>query len=35
MTLFMKQNQTHRFREQTYGCQGGVKWGREGLGVWD
>ena len=30
----MKQKQTHRHREQTYGCQGGGGWG-DGLGVWD
>ena len=24
MNLFMKQKQTHRHREQTCGCQGGV-----------
>jgi len=23
MNLFTKQKQTHRHREQTYGCQGG------------
>ena len=23
MSLFMKQKQTHRHREQTHGCQGG------------
>ena len=30
-----KQNLTHRHREQTCGCQGGGRLGREGLGVWD
>ena len=35
MNLYTKQKQTHRHREQTYGCQGGGVWGREGLGVWD
>ena len=30
----MKQEQTHRHREQTGGCQGGGV-GRDGLGVWD
>ena len=27
MNLFMKQKQTHRHREQTFGCQGEEKWG--------
>jgi len=26
---------SHRHREQTYGCQGGGGWGRDGLGVWN
>ena len=26
----MKQKQTHRYREQTCGCQGGVREGRFG-----
>ena len=30
-----KQNKTHRYREQTGGCQGGRDVGRDGLGVWD
>ena len=34
MNLSMKQQQTHRHREQTCGCQGGGGWEREGLGVW-
>ena len=29
MNLFMKQKQTHRYREQTCGCQGG----RDGEGI--
>ena len=29
----MKQKQTHRYKEQTYGFPG--KSGRDGLGVWD
>ena len=33
MNTSKKQKQTHRHKEQTYGCQGGE--GREGLGVWD
>ena len=34
MNLFTKQKQTHKCREQTFGCQGG--WGgRDGLGVGD
>ena len=37
MNMSVKQKQTHRYREQTCGCQGrgGEGWGREGLGVWD
>ena len=34
MNIPMKQNQTHRFKEKTYGCQGRGGWGRE-LGIWD
>ena len=30
--LFMKQ--THRQREQTYGCQGGGERGRDGVEIW-
>ena len=32
MNLFMKQKQTHRYREQTCGCQGegGIGEGRNG-----
>ena len=33
--LSVKQEQTHRHREQACGCQGGGGWGRDGLGVWD
>ena len=33
--LSMKRKQTHRHREQTCGCQGGERWERVGLGVWD
>ena len=25
---------THRHREQTYGCQAGAGWGRDGVGGW-
>ena len=32
MTLSMKQKQSHRHREQTFGCQGGEQWGRNGMG---
>ena len=35
MNISMKQKQTHRYREHTCGCQGGGRWGRGGLGVWD
>ena len=34
MNLFTKQKQTHRHKEQTWGCLGG-QWRRDGLGVWD
>ena len=34
MNISMKQKQTHRHREHTSGCQGGVKWRRYGLGIW-
>ena len=30
----MKQKQTHRYREQAYGCQGGEDQGRDGVGGW-
>ena len=30
-----KQKQSHRYKEQTYGCQEEEGWEREGLGVWD
>ena len=30
-----KQKETHRLREQTYGCQRGIMGGRESQGVWD
>ena len=33
--LTTKQKQTHRHREQTYGCQGRGNVGRNGLEVWD
>ena len=35
MNLPMKQKPTHRHREQTCGCQGGGRQGRDGLEVWD
>ena len=31
--LFMKQKQ-HRYRAQTFGCQVGGGWGRNGVGGW-
>ena len=34
MNLPMKQKQTHGHMEQTCGCQGGVGWGRDGVGGW-
>ena len=34
MKLSMKQKQTHGHREQTCGCQGGGRWGKDGLGGW-
>ena len=33
INLNMKQILRHR--EQTCGCQGGVGWGKDGLGGWD
>ena len=33
--LFTKQKQTHRHREQTSGCQGEGRGGRDELGVWN
>ena len=35
MNISTKQKQTHKHREQIYGCQGGGVWGKDGLGVWD
>ena len=35
MKLFTKQTQTHRLREQTYGCQGGRMGKRDSWRVWD
>ena len=35
INLFTKQKQTQRHREQTCGCHGGGRWGRDGLEVWD
>ena len=35
MKLSMVQKQTHRYREQTFGCQGEERWEREELQVWD
>ena len=34
MNLSMKQKQTHRPREQTWGCPGGEGRGRKQTGVW-
>ena len=34
INLSMKQKQTHRYREQTCGCQGEGEWWRNGVGVW-
>ena len=34
MKLSTKQKLTHRHREQTCDCWGGVLQGRDGLGVW-
>ena len=31
----MKQKQTHRHREQTWGYQEGKAWERDKVGVWD
>ena len=35
MNLSMRQKQTHRHKEQTCGCRGGRRWGKDGLGAWD
>ena len=35
MNLSVKQKQTDRHREQTYGCQGGGGWGTNEVGGWD
>ena len=35
MNSFTKQKQTHRFRQQTYGYDGGRVRRRDRLGVWD
>ena len=35
MNLFIKQKQTHRPRERTYGYQGGRVGRRDRLGIWD
>ena len=34
MNIAMKQKQTHRYREQTCGCQGRGEVG-DGMGAWD
>ena len=34
MNLSPKQKQTHRYREETSGCQRGEWVGQDGLGVW-
>ena len=34
MNLSIKQKQTHRHRELTYGCHEGEAAGRDGFGVW-
>ena len=34
MNTFMKQKQTHRYGEQTCGCQGGGGVGEERIGIW-
>ena len=35
MIISMKQEEIHRHREQTCGCQLGRGWQRDRLGVWD
>ena len=35
LNLSMKQKQTHRYRGQICGCQGGSRGGGAGMGVWD
>ena len=32
--IYKTETDSHRHREQTCGCQGGVGEGRDGLGVW-
>ena len=34
MNLSKKQKQIHKHREQTCGCQGEDRKGRDGVGVW-
>ena len=35
INLLTKQKETHRFREQTYSCQGEGLGGKDSYGVWD
>ena len=35
MNMSTKQKQTHRYRKQSCGCQGGWGWERDGVGVCD
>ena len=35
MSLLTKQKETHRLREQIYGCQGGRMRGGDKCGVWE
>ena len=33
MNLLIRQKETHRLREQTYGCRGGEGWRKDGGGI--
>ena len=35
INISTKQKETHRYKEQICGCQGGAGVGEEGIGVWD
>ena len=34
MNLTMKQKQSHRHTEQSWGCQGEDGWGKDAMGGW-
>ena len=35
INISRKEKQTHRYREQTHGYQGGEESGKDGVGDWD